>query len=315
LAPSHLRVVIDRNRDDWRSELDQAARDAAAIGTALQLELVAFSTGEARDELTVALDAVGVPVAGVLAFGTTDDAGLVTSEATHVGELRQRLESVVPGVALGGGSRANYAELAAAPLPLDLLDTIAFGVTPQVHATDPATVIENLATLPVMMQSARVLGGGRQLDVIGSFRPRFDAYADPPERRLAPTRFDDRLAGELGSVWLIGMLAGVLAGGASRITTLEASGPGGVLASPGLAATLRAVLAMPGGEVLRVEVGDGCAALAIRADDRLRLIVANLCDRATTVRIDVSTAWHADAALARSRLAPLGHRVIDAGPA
>jgi hypothetical protein len=312
LAPSHLRVVIDRNRDDWRSELDQAARDAAAIGTALQLELVAFSTGEARDELAVALDSVGVSVASVLAFGTTDDAGLVTSEATHVNELRRRLEWVIPGVPVGGGSRANYAELAAAALPLDLLDTVAFPVTPQAHATDPATIIENLATLPVLMQSAKVLGGGRPLDLIGSFRPRFDAYADPPERRLSSTRFDDRLAGELGSAWLIGMLAGILSGGAACVTTLEASGPGGVLGSPGLAATLTAVLTMRGGHVLWTDAGNGCAALAVRAEDSLRLVVVNLRERATTVRIDLSRAWQADAAVARSTLAPLEHRVIDA---
>jgi hypothetical protein len=160
-----------------------------------------------------------------------------------------------------------------------------------------------------------VLGGGRPLDLIGSFRPRFDAYAEPPERRLSSARFDDRLAGELGSAWLIGMLAGLLAGGAARVTTLEASGPSGVLSSRGLAAILAAVLGMRGGHVLDIEAGNGCAALAVRAEDRLRLVVVNLRERATTVRIDLPTAWHADAAFARFRLAPLGHRVIDARPA
>src|SRR4029453_9170714 len=143
-----------------------------------------------------------VPVASVLAFGSEDDAGLVTTAASHVDSLRTRLGDVLPGTGVGGGSRANSAELAATALPLDALDAVAFAVTPQIHAVDAATVLENVATLPVLVRSGAVLSGGRPLDVLGSFRPRFDVYADPPERRLADSRFDDRLGGALGSIWL-----------------------------------------------------------------------------------------------------------------
>jgi hypothetical protein len=313
LGPAHFRVILDRDHDDWRSDLDLAALDAAAVGTALQLEVVGFATGEARIALADALSALHVPVVDALAFGTADDAGLVTTEGTHVGELRRRLVAVVPDIVVGGGSRANYAELAAASLPFESLDAVAFAVTPQIHATDAATVIENLTTLAVLMHSAAALGGGRPLDILCSFRPRFDAYADPPERGLAQTRFDDRLAGDLGSAWLIGTLAGILAGVLNRVTVLEASGFGGVLTSDDLVATLAAVLAMRGTHVLRVETTDGFAALALRSDDRLRVIIANLRARATTVAVALPSGWSAlDDATGRVDLAPLGHRVIDA---
>ena len=311
LRPAHFRVVVDRTRDDWRAELRQASRDAAAVGTALQLEAVAFADAGARDELAGAIGAIDAPLAGVLAFGTADDAGLVTSPGSGIDALRERLRAVAPGIEVGGGSRANYADLAAADRPVASLDTVAFSVTPQIHATDTATVIENLGTLPVLMESAAALAGGRPLDVLASFRPRFGANATPPERRLAETRFDDRLAGALGSAWLVGTLAGVLARAPSRVTILEAAGRAGVLSSAGLVEILGAVLGFDGGRVLRVEATAGCAALAIASGDRLRVIVANLRERSTMVAIDLPTGWHADAASARFELAPFGHRVID----
>ena len=315
LHPAHLRVVLDRTRDDWRPELRGAAQDALAVGTALQLELVAFADDKGRDDLAGALGALHVPIAGALVFGTVGDAGLVTSEASAVGAMRDRLRAVVPGIEVGGGSRVNYAELAAASAqPLRSLDTIAFAVTPQIHAADAATVIENLATLPVLMESAAVLSGGRPLDVLCSFRPRFDAYATPAERRQAPTRFDDRLADDLGSAWLIGTLAGVLLWQTGRVTILEASGPAGVLRSGDLVATLEAVMSMGAGQVLRVETTEGCAALAIRSQGRLRVIIANLLDRVIKLSVALPMGWHPRDGTGGFDLAPLHHLAIDAGP-
>jgi hypothetical protein len=313
LRPAHLRAVADRTRGDWRAQIQRAARDVAAVGTSLQLELVAFADDDAREELAGVLGSIDVPLAGVLAFGTADDAGLVTSDGSGVGALRERLRVVVPGIEVGGGSRANYAELAAADVPVGSLDAIAFSVTPQIHATDAATVIENLATLPVLMESATILAAGRPLDVLGSFRPRFDAYATPVERGLAATRFDGRLAGDLGTAWLIGTLAGLLQVATGRLTVLEAAGPAGVLPSAALVEILEATLATDGGRLLRVEATGGCAAYAIVSGNRLRVIVANLRRRATTLRITLPTGWHVHGDVTgHLRLEPLGHQVIEA---
>jgi len=316
LHPAHLRVVVDRTRDDWRPELHRAAQDAAAVGTGLQLELVGFADGLARDELVEALGEWPVPIVGALVFGTADDAGLTTSDGSTAGAMRDRLRAFAPGIQVGGGSRAHYAELAAASATaLRSLDTISFAVSPQVHAADAATVMENVATLPVLMESAAVLGQGRLLDVSCSFRPRFGAYATPPERRLAPTRYDDRIETDLGSAWMVGTLAGVLTGHADRVTILEASGPAGVLRSDALIGIFEAVVSMRTGQLLRVDPVDGCAALAIRTEDRLRVIVANLHAESSTIRLALPTSWRAlEDATDGFVLAPLAHRALDAAP-
>ena len=228
LRPAHLRVVLDRTHPDWTTELARAGRDASAIGTGLQLELVAFADAAARDELADALQGIAVPIVGALVFGTTDDAGLVTTGGSEVRELRDRLRQVMPDLVVGGGSRVGYAELATADLPIGDLERVAFAVTPQMHATDPATIIENLSTLPVLMRSAAALSD-RPIDVLGTSGHASTGTRRHPADVSPPTRIDDRLAGDLGQVWLIGTLAGVLPATPARVTVLEATGPAGVL--------------------------------------------------------------------------------------
>jgi D-apionolactonase len=317
LRPAHLRIVVDRTRPDWRAELRRAAVDAGAVGCALQLELVAFADEQARNDLVEVLEALDVPISGVLVFGSSDDVGLVTSEASEVDGLRDRIRSIVPGP-VGGGSRFDYGELAGSPVPIRSLDVVAFSLTPQIHATDPVTIIENLATLPILMRSAAELAAGRPLDLSCSFRPRFDAYASPPQRRLDPSRFDDRLAGDLGAVWLIGTLSGVMTARTERITIMEASGPAGVLAgtTPGaLEEIFAAIRGMDAARLLPVQTSDGCTALAIASADRIRVLVANLRDRPVAVRLDVPRGWSPiGSESGRIDLATLGHIVIDAIP-
>jgi D-apionolactonase len=316
LGPAHLRVVVDRMQPDWRADLHDAGRDAAAVATTLQLELVGFADEGARHDLQEAIGALDVPIGGALAFGSADDDGLVTSGSSAVDALRTQLGAVIDGLEIGGGSRAGYAELAAAEVPFLSLDTVAFSVTPQIHATDAASIIENLATLPTLLHSGEVLGGGRPLDVLCSFRPRFDAYSTPVERRAGPGRFDDRLTASLGAAWLIGTLAGVLAAPAKRVTILEASGPAGAIASSELCDILDAVLSMRSGRVLRVETTGACAALAVRSDEGARVIIANLSDRATTARLALPGGWNARVgSIGRLELAPYGFQLFDVDPA
>ena len=68
---------------------------------------------------------------------------------------------------------------------------------------------------------------------------------------------------------------------------------------------------MGGAQIVRVETSPGVAPRSrIRTDDRLRVIVANLRDRATTVGLDLPAAWRAlDLATERVDLGPL----IDTG--
>jgi hypothetical protein len=115
-------------------------------------------------------------------------------------------------------------------------------------------------------------------------------------------------------VWLIGTLAGVLPASPARVTVLEATGPAAVRWPQG---TRR--VAQPGGDPGRDPVdgrGAGrrgrddprCTALAIRSDDRLAIIVANLGGRprsGSTCRAERGSVPD------RIELEAFGHHVID----
>lgn len=72
---------------------------------------------------------------------------------------------------------------------------------------------------------------------------------------------------------------------------------------------------MGAGQVLRVETTEGCAALAIRSRGHLRVIIANLLDRATKLDVALPMGWHPRDGTRGFDLAPLDHLAIDAGPA
>jgi D-apionolactonase len=313
LRPAHLRVIADTQDIDWREGLRAAGRDAVAIGTSLQLELVGFDDEAARAALQVALADVPAPITDALVFGTATDDGLVTTAGSNVSALRDRLCAHAPGLTVGGGSRAGYAELAGGAVPMASLGTVAFTISPQIHATDAATIIENLGTLPVLVESAAALTSGRQLDVLGSFRPRLDAYETPPGRGLSSARFDDRLGEGLGVAWLVGTLSGLLTGTVRRITVLEASGRAGVLTSRSLGEVFGAVSSIEGGEVLGVQATPGVSALAIQSG-ALHVIVANLRDRSTTIDMELPVGWRPRDDRSPLPLGRFEHRIFVADP-
>jgi D-apionolactonase len=292
--PAHLRIILDRQRPDWILDLHRAATDAAQLECALQPELVAFDDDGSRGAIANALGDLAVPIASVLAFGSARDGGVVTTAATDIAALRRQLSRVRPGVPVGGGTRADYATLLGADVTVAQCDVLAFTTCPQIHSIDAASIIENLTTLPVVIHSARRPASGHGLDVLAAFRPRFDAYADPPGRGLAPTRFDERLGTPFGAAWLVGTLAGLMGAGVDRLTVLEAAGPAGVVQPPWPTAeqgdSIEAIMAGlqgagRGGRLVPVEVPDGWSAIGLFREGRLRLFVANLAER--RARLDV----------------------------
>lgn len=298
LRPAHLRAMIDLGSSRWREDLDEAASTCRQVGCRLQLEVLDDGTAPRVRPLAQAIAALGGLVVAILSFDTSDPHASLTSSERLVAETRVELVRAGCGPSVGGGSRANFAELNVVTLPVTSLDAVAFSVTPQIHAFDDATVLENLRTIPTLMRAANGLSAGRPLDVLCTFRPRFNAYALPPEHAPSDTRYDDRLATPLGAAWLVGSLAGLMARGVERLTILEATGRAGVTGAYAevlvpwrLGEILLAVTAPGSGDVLHVETDAWHPALAIRNGANLRVMVANVSNR--TTRVDLSLPFDA----------------------
>jgi hypothetical protein len=291
LGLSHLRIALDGTDPSWSRRLMDVGRDAAATGMSLQLEAVGFDDDD-LDRLAAAAAAAGSGVAGVLVFGGRQDDGLVTTSVPRCDAVAAAFAAHGPRPTIGGGTRANLAELLTVGDVLAPFDTVALGITPQVHAEDPATILDNLAVVPDIVSTAAALAHGRPLDVVCAMRPRFNAYASPPERAVSPDRGDPRLHTALGATWLVATLAGVLGGPIDRLTVGEASGPGGLAAStavagegvtPDVAAILSVVAS--GVATIRVTAPDGISALAIRNGAGTWVMAANRSHRSRTLRL------------------------------
>jgi hypothetical protein len=72
-----------------------------------------------------------------------------------------------PAARFAGGTDGYFVELNRRRPSADGLDRVSFALCPQAHATDDATVLENLQSLASMAESARALCGQRPLGLRG----------------------------------------------------------------------------------------------------------------------------------------------------
>ncbi|WP_433136206.1 hypothetical protein ACQPZ8_28720 [Actinomadura nitritigenes] len=227
LHPSHLRTVLD-TAGDWRRVLAAAAHDASAVGAPLDVELVSRASG--RDLFPV-IDALGaMPIARLHAYDA--ESSVTTPEVAE--QALAAMAAVDQRAPFGGGSRANYAELNRAVLPLNALDFLTYGISPQVHAFDDTSVMGTLSTQPATLRGARTTARGRPvLPGPLTLLPRFNPVATTgiiPSLDERPPPPDPRQPLPFTAAWAIGALAALR--GADNVTLFETTGPGGVFEHP-----------------------------------------------------------------------------------
>ena len=325
---SHLHLALDLTQPDWDAAFAQAASEAAALGAALAIEAIAGVDGAGLQDLAGAIAQSDVQVARVLVFG---DGEMVTT-ASVLAAAREAFDQAGTDVLVGGGTRAYFTELNRATLPLDDMDVVSYTINPQVHAFDNASLTETLAAQPETVRSARAIVGERPL-AIGpiTLRPPFNPNATGPEPKPAPGELpaavDERQPSLFAAGWLAGSVNALGNAGVDALTYFETTGWKGVVERrdhplrvakfhswPGMVFPVYHVLAdigeFSGGQMLPVTLADGLRvqALALRQDDHVRVILANMSDEAILVsletqgvaartatvrRLDDQTAFHA----------------------
>jgi hypothetical protein len=221
LRPGHLHALIDLGRVGWRDDLRRALDEAAALGCRADLEIVVAGPGELGD------------VAAALAPGG-DRAGAARRVFVYERQSSQTTAGLAAAWAASGfgapsgGSRADFAQLNRAELAPELLNAVAFGLCPQVHATDDESIMETITAQPVVTRCALALAQGHPL-VVGpiTLTPRFNPVAPDAPR---PRPRDPRQAMAITAAWTAGSIAALGYAGASALTFFETAGAGGVLA-------------------------------------------------------------------------------------
>jgi hypothetical protein len=311
LGLSHLHAVVDLGGSGWRDDLRRALDEAAMLGCQADLEIVAAGPGELGE------------VAAALARGGDRD-GAVGRVFVYERQSSQTTRDLAAAWAASGppsgGSRADFAQLNRAELATELLDAVAFGVCPQVHADDDESIMETLTAQPVVARCALALARGHPL-VVGpvTLTPRFNPVA--PDAPRAPAN-DPRQAMAMTAAWTAGSIAALGYAGASALTYFETAGAGGVLAgaaplpagfpAPGAVYPVYHVLSLltplAGRPLLAAASQDPArvAVLAVDAGPGPLVVLANLRPEPTTVQVSSQFALGGDVELEPWQVIALG---------
>lgn len=268
---AHLRLECDITAPDAVQRLQHAQQDAAALGAQLELALHVDADASALDAILPTLNAIKGDLVRVLVLG----AGAAAA--------RQALAGL--GVAIGAGTSDSFVDLNRNRPHVEGLAWLAYGVTPQVHAFDNATMTETLAAQTQQVRTARTFAGDAKIAVTPiTLKPR------PAE--------DARLHAAYGASWTLGSIKALVE--ADSVTYFEATGACGILSAEATAAPHPVYAAFAGlgafaGGTLRA--GQSNDALRIdgfitQKDGHSALWLMNYTPHPVTVTVDgIGNAW------------------------
>ena len=232
LRPAHLRLDLRPGDDDAASAVARAAGQAAGVGAKLEVAILVGSDVSSeleaavrmltptRDQLEVIL--VFAPPQGALDRGTPAEILLAA---------RNALGGAFTGVPIGGGSDVFFASVNRTPPNGELLDVLAYPISPTVHLADDATIVEGLACLGDSVRRARKTMGGRPVRISPiTLATRHGPYPNGPALPgELPPGVDARQASLLGAAWTVGAVAELADAGADALTVFETVGWRGVV--------------------------------------------------------------------------------------
>ena len=281
---SHLR--LDLSEGESATDVSPGAlhciADAKALGVPLEVALHvkagAAGAGACKLAKRVAPLLREADVARFVVYQMGRPMASTEAVAAAVRDLRP----LFPKVPVGAGTVGNFAELNRNQ-PAGPVELLAWPLNPQMHAGDNLSLMENLAAQCDTVRSAREFAPGAKLAVGPvTLHRRPDPFAAGKSggagELVAP---DPRQRDDFCAAWTLGSIKFLAEAGADSVTYYQATGPFGLMDEEELF-PLYHVLAdvgeFAGGEVLATDTTEPrwLAALTLRKDDRLRVLVANL---------------------------------------
>ena len=290
LRLAHVRADLHLEAPAWDAALERAAANARLLDVPLEVALFLPDDSHAvLRELAEKAAALRLRVASWLVYRALDRTTADGMAAT----AREALAGVDRSAVFGGGSDGYFVELnRRRPLPR-MLERLAFGLNPQVHAGDDATLVENLDSLRRMAQTLRSFADRTPLAISPvTLRPRVDpSPAAWRKRGERPFTDDPRQDTSFAAAWTLGFLAAAAEAGFASLTFFELTGPRGILDSGRAFPVLDAladVAALPNASVVpaRTRRPERVQSLALRSGGELRIFLANVTTETHPVRVE-----------------------------
>lgn len=306
--PDYLRVEVATG-EDIASRLAAVRNFTLATPTPIEL-VVAFDPSDWR--VSVA------SLAGALEGSSTDVLGVVVlascrgfsnfKEATPAGLVQATQAALrARGIAVPvfSGTDQFFNEVNRTPQRYTDVDGIAFGLSPQVHACDDRSLMNNVMAVPDIAASCRRLYPGAQISIgpIHLVSPDGPFPAGPSPLDGTPPELDARHMSLFGAAWTVAFLEAAVRAAIDRVTLYDLVGPRGLAATSKAEARVARYPSVPGhafpmlwvlgqlrtytaGVPVLASGGDGrCAVVGVRGSSAVRLLIANLREEITDVRV------------------------------
>ena len=295
----HLRVDLNLSDQAFIDTLRRATQQAQALGISLHISLRLGDT-PALARLAKAIQKYQPPVSFWLVRG---------GDPEHVRQAQDQLTPLVGDAKIGVTRVTNFVDLNRGRPNVQSIQAIGFAINPQIHAFDPASMMETLPIHADAVNSARQFAGNLPL-VIGpvTLAPQLldgvDQPGGPPQGGPLPTHVDPRQVEPLTAVWTLGSLKYLTDAGAHSATFFETVGWAGIMDADDTSSRpeafpsrsgqrfpvyhlLREVGEFHGGSVRQVNTSNNLAAvgIALQQAGRLRVLVGNLTGTPQTVAL------------------------------
>lgn len=281
LRLDHLRVDIAPADGRCAVQLHAATELARVIDTSLIVALhLGADVDAGLEAVAAACRAERPPVVAWL---------VITAADATFARARAVLTPLVPGALVGVGRDTNFTELNRNRPGREGLGVASYGMNPQVHAFDDASIVETLPIQAETVRTARTFLGDVPI-IVGPVTLRRQGKSQAPLPGERPADEDPRQPSAFTGGWTLGSIASLATAGVSRITYFETVGPKGIMAAGEVYPiydVLRDVGDFVGGTVRAVTTSDPAAVvgLALERDGQRRLMMASLVDEPRTVSV------------------------------
>lgn len=226
----HYRADLYLFMSDWKIKGEVAIREAA--GMKYPLELVLFIDDNFVNQFSdfIAWMAFANPIITILTIFHK----IQQSTPDHLlNSIVTQLREALPGVKIGSGTNANFAQLNRNRSHSSLPDHISYSIHPQEHASDNTTLIENLQAQSYTVESAKQFSNDKGIwispvNIQRRFNANIENYEEQGHELSCPPQVDNRLMSLFGACWTVGSLKYLCESDIKGVTYFETVGERGI---------------------------------------------------------------------------------------
>jgi D-apionolactonase len=302
LKASHFHLKLDLTAARiWKAQLEQAHRTCKELGADLELEIVVDQGGELLSPLFEHISSQAIQVARMKVYPN----GAYVTPHNLTKQARAIVRKYGLDIAIGCGTRANFAEFNRAELPLLEAEYAFYSINAQTHAFDIASLTETLEAQRVTAESAKAIIGSVPLHIGPvTLKPRVNPVAATPEdaqkAEQRSNQTDHRLFSLYGAGWTLGSISSLAKAAPESLTYHEHIGKLGIMEEGGEYVSpsyhvLTDLGEFAGAEMLSTEGNDPLqfVVLALRQGNKVRILAANVTNEPIAIRLQTSALGHA----------------------